>query len=282
MGRIAVGVDGSRHGSAALRWAAAEARAHGHALQAITISPPDWLPDPSRTAGLQAAKRVQVAALARLEAELGPDHGLEITETRDVGIAADRILHRAKGADLLVVGSRGFGRLRGALLGSVSRQVVTHADLPVAVVRGDDHRVDRIVVGVDGSIQADTALQWAHGEARVHGAVLEAVLVQLAIGDVVGTPWLPPGVSPDHFAARTSARERLHEAIDRAAHGDPGVVRTVREGAIAHELIEAAEDADLLVVGRRGLGGFDRLLLGSVSARCLTHAPCPVVIVPDA
>jgi nucleotide-binding universal stress UspA family protein len=75
------------------------------------------------------------------------------------------------------------------------------------------------------------------------------------------------------------ALERALEEADGSA-GDVEVETVVREGAPAATLLEEAQDAELLVVGSRGLGGFRGLLLGSVGQQCAHHAPCPVVIVP--
>jgi nucleotide-binding universal stress UspA family protein len=78
--------------------------------------------------------------------------------------------------------------------------------------------------------------------------------------------------------ARRTLERALADAGDRTAGVD--VEPVVREGAPARVLLEEADDADLLVVGSRGLGGFRGLLLGSVSQQCSHHAPCPVVVVP--
>jgi len=83
-------------------------------------------------------------------------------------------------------------------------------------------------------------------------------------------------------AEREDASELLERVIaEVATEGDRDVEisRSVVEGSAASALVAAAESADLLVIGSRGLGGFRGLLLGSVSQQCAHHASCPVVIV---
>lgn len=141
-----------------------------------------------------------------------------------------------------------------------------------------------IVVGIDGSKGAQRALEWALSEARLRGADLRVVhahrvpelptYVQGRAGGYVGAP-------PEQVQA--VAKRVIEEAL-RAA-GDTGGVPVERVpvvgGEAATSLIDASKGADLLVVGSRGLGGFTGLLLGSVSQQCVTHAHCPVVVVPD-
>lgn len=127
-----------------------------------------------------------------------------------------------------------------------------------------------IAVGVDGSEGATRALDWAAAEAGRTGAELTIVGAWSYGGHLGSVP------APDDEAHRV-----VQEAHVRAAEHFPRVsVRDiVREGTPAYVLIEAGRDADLLVVGSRGLGGFRGLLLGSVGQHCLTHAACSVVVV---
>ena len=137
----------------------------------------------------------------------------------------------------------------------------------------------RIVVGVDSSDGARHALEWAVAEARLRGATVEAVHVW-HLPFVLSTPL---GDLPiDRGDLEKSAQAELDgvvEAVDASGLSEP-VARTVAVGNPAGVLVETARDADLLVVGSRGHGGFSGLLLGSVSQQVTHHAPCPVVIVP--
>ena len=130
--------------------------------------------------------------------------------------------------------------------------------------------IHRVVVGIDGSEGSTRALEWAAAEADLTGAVLEA---HASYG---------PGyvfVSPQEV--QRAMQQVINEAADRVATVAPGVSfkGVIHEGSAAKVLIDASTEADLLVVGSRGRGGFTGLLLGSVSQQCSAHAHCPVVIV---
>ncbi|NKX56246.1 universal stress protein [Arthrobacter mobilis] len=137
-----------------------------------------------------------------------------------------------------------------------------------------DQGRQRIVVGVDGSDLSVAALRHAKLLADALGCVVEAVTAwhhQVAAGTVAPVRW-----NPAEDAGRV-----LADTLERAYGGQPpaelqsGTV----QGQPAGELIEAARNARMLVLGSRGQGGFAGLLLGSVSAACVAHAPCPVLIV---
>jgi nucleotide-binding universal stress UspA family protein len=139
-----------------------------------------------------------------------------------------------------------------------------------------------IVVGVDGSEGATHALGWAATEARLRGVPLTILLAwQWPTALYVGVSWA--GVTPELFDDfEKIAQEQIDQACTAIAPSLEGVevTRKVVEGGPAEALIEAAADADLLVVGTRGHGGFVGLMLGSVSQQCAHHSPCPIVIVP--
>ena len=135
----------------------------------------------------------------------------------------------------------------------------------------------RIVVGVDGSAPSAQALRWGAALAKLTGQEVHAV-----------SAWMPPtayGWGPilDDTDWEENAREVLAEAVKEAL--DDADAALVRQHAVrghpAQVLLEAARDADLLVVGNRGRGGFTGLLLGSVSRHVSAHAPCPVLVVHE-
>lgn len=135
--RIVVGVDGSEPSKSALRWAIAQARLTGGSVDAVIAwrfpSTYGWAPYPDGLPDLEGmAKRTLIAALAEVSG-LEPDVLVRPIVTE--GNAAGALLDAAKGADLLVVGSRGHGGFASALLGSVSMQCVLHAHCPVLVFR---------------------------------------------------------------------------------------------------------------------------------------------------
>jgi nucleotide-binding universal stress UspA family protein len=139
---------------------------------------------------------------------------------------------------------------------------------------------DRIVVGVDGSETAELAVRWAAAEARERGATLELVAAWEVPTNAYGFGFAP--ITEDVVKGlMKGADENIGKALDEVRNeaGDIEVMTTIREGQAAGVLLDESKDADLLVVGSRGMGGFRELLLGSVSQQCAHHATCPVVIV---
>ena len=132
----------------------------------------------------------------------------------------------------------------------------------------------RIVVGVDGFESSKIALRWAIHQAKLTGAAVEAVT---AWHVPAGTGWVPATDTPDY---QEDAFTVLAEAITEMCAIDPDVQVCPRvvEGRAGQVLVDAAEGADLLVVGSRGHGGLAEALLGSVGHYCVHHAPCPVLI----
>jgi nucleotide-binding universal stress UspA family protein len=141
-----------------------------------------------------------------------------------------------------------------------------------------------ITVGVDGSHHAQPALDWAAKEAGIR----HAPLTVLTVHEVASNHWTGnPVILPEDEAQRDKAQELAEAAAAKTteALGDakPSSV-TVRavSGLAAKELINASQDADLVVVGARGGGGFATLVLGSVSTQVVHHSACPVVVVRSA
>jgi nucleotide-binding universal stress UspA family protein len=138
----------------------------------------------------------------------------------------------------------------------------------------------RIVVGVDGSPSSLEALRWAARAARLAGGTVDAVTAWEYPAGVGGFGW-SPGAAFEGSDMASTAENTLNEAVDTVMpqEGDVAIRRLVREGYPARVLMDVADDADLLVLGCRGHGGFAGLLLGSVSAHCVHHAPCPVLVI---
>jgi len=134
----------------------------------------------------------------------------------------------------------------------------------------------RIVVGVDGSEGSKHALRWAARQAEYTGAVLEAINAW----DYPATyGWVP--VPPEDYALAEFAEKSLNEAINDVFGSDipKRLERKVVQGHPAEILVEASKNAELLVVGSRGYGGFTDALLGSVSTYAVHHAHGPVTVI---
>ena len=138
-----------------------------------------------------------------------------------------------------------------------------------------------IIVGVDGSGYSQHALEWAVTEAAIRHAPLTVITVYQAAAGY----WGSRISSPDDPAPAERARQATHEAVGKALAGlgdsrPASVTIQAVSGNPAEELLATARDADMIVVGTRGAGGFARLLLGSVSTYLTHHAQCPVVVIP--
>ena len=283
MRSIVVGVDESPGAAQALRWAADERRWHDCSLTAVLCwnfldqhqPEPDVPFDPAY--GDDAARRTLDALVERV---LGDEaHHVERRTVNDH--AARGLLESAADAYLLVVGARGLSAIRQVIVGSVSRQILHHSTIPVAIVHvhpdepARDHR--RVIVGVDGSDSSQRALAWALEEARRREAPLTVVHA-----------WSPPyvgGLVAPAFDADTYERaghavvDTVLSATDTAGLAFP-LERRVVCGPAGPTILDVAADASLIVVGARGRGGFKGLLLGSVSHHVTHHATCPVVVIP--
>jgi nucleotide-binding universal stress UspA family protein len=143
-------------------------------------------------------------------------------------------------------------------------------------------RTHRIVVGVDGSQGSKTALKWAMNQAHMTGATIEAITTwqdPAQLGTAYG--WTSDAFEGDTYATTMvkALDDTIAEVTAQMTH-PVTVLAHVVEGHPAEALLHAAAGAELLVVGSRGHGTFAGILLGSVSQRCVQHAPCPVIVVP--
>lgn len=279
---VVVGIDGSEGAAAALRWAHHEAQLRDLKLTAVMAwsyldqhhpgGGHDFTPDYGQD---QAGAALDAAVQETLGADAGSVRANAVCD-----LAARALIEASAGAELLVVGARGLGGFKGLLLGSISQQCLHHARCPVAVIRHDAAAppvpTNRIVVGVDGSPSSQGALRWAAEEARLRQADL-----------VVVHAWQMPytGVYPyvgdayDTAVFQRAADETVDQVLaDIDVPEEVSVTRKVVYEPPAKAILDAATDADLVVVGARGLGGFAGMLLGSVSQHVAHHATCPVVV----
>jgi len=137
-----------------------------------------------------------------------------------------------------------------------------------------------IVVGVDGSGHSRAALERAATEAAAHGMPLTVLVVHQAVRDVYGSPSHYPEDATNTAKAKDAAQAETDQVVAALNAKPASVTVTSVHGLPADELVKASEGADMVVLGRRGMGGFARLLMGSVSSQVAQHAACPVLIVP--
>jgi len=275
---IVVGVDGSEDSERALRWAVAEGQARDVCVRAVLVwasaGPPRSESRPPPPTSPEHPRWVAERMLERVVEKVRADMPVaRIDERAMFGPPVSTLLAAAADAEMLVLGAKGMTSGRRTLAGSVSLACTHRATVPVVVVHpspsGNGADVDRpgpppeIVVGIDGSSASIDALRWAVAEATQRRAPLRIVHVS------------PAQASPSPAAVLNLTAVRAE--ID----GRPTLETTsdVRFGHVADQLIEAAASAQLLVVGARGGGGFDGLLLGSISSQCVMYAPCPVAVI---
>lgn len=138
-----------------------------------------------------------------------------------------------------------------------------------------------IIVGVDGSGHSQRALEWAAKEAALRHSALNVVVVHQLIRGYSGRPIEFGGEEEIATKAGEEAKAETDRAVAALGDSRPESVNVqVRSGIPAEELLDAAKDADMIVLGSRGTGGFAQLMMGSVSAQVAHHAKCPVVIIP--
>lgn len=140
----------------------------------------------------------------------------------------------------------------------------------------------RIVVGVDGSTPSIEAMRWAVGQARLSGGTVDAVMAwEFATGPGGINLAAASGLNDIDYA-ELAAKALSAAVADVSPPPGVRVNQCVVEGNASEVMLGAAQNADLLVIGHSGHGGFASALMGSVSIRCLHHAGCPVVVVRGA
>lgn len=269
---IVVGYDGSPDSDLALHWAAWEAHDRGVRLTICHAWAPEYLALNIEPPLYELEKRRGQEILERGVRYAEPFVGPSGVGTLLASGSAARVLcERSAAADMVVVGSRGHGRLAGLLLGSVAWQLAQHGQCRIVVVRGQTRSPNGgpapVVAGVDVSAPSQAALEFAAEEAALRGVPLVAVC---ALAD---TPQSVDG-------ARQMAEEFTH-LLTRWEKDHPGVsvVRQITNRSPRAALLDAAADAQLLVLGSRGRGAIPGTTVGSVTSAILHRATCPIGII---
>lgn len=286
--RLVVAVDGSDSSDAAIRWAAEEAAMRKVSLTLLHVVLPrvpvrglgrSMVAFPMDGGEMQRKEGQAVLESGRrvVDGALAPGESVHVDTELIFAAPVPTLIDVTKDAQMIVVGCRGRGAWHRGLLGSVSTALVHHAHCPVAVIHDADdsrsHLPGPVVVGVDGSPESEAATAIAFDEASWRGVDLVAVHA-----------WIdndPSGYSrlawPDFQAtAQETLAERLAGWCDR--YPDVVVHRRAVFDQPARHLLEAAESAQLVVIGSHGRGGFAGMLLGSVGSTLVHAARTPVIV----
>jgi nucleotide-binding universal stress UspA family protein len=289
--RILLATDGSKDAAGAtsfLRELPLLASSKLRVMTAVSFPTFAFEPPPVRefkSSVLEDARRVVDEARATLA-----PRGFDIETDVVIGSPRDEIprIAREWNADLVVLGARGLGRIKRFLLGSVSLAVARHVSCPVLVVKGRPRKLGSVLVGMDGSEDSFQALRFLLSLPLARQTKLRL----LSVVEPIRYPASAPGAVRGHLLRmlkeiESERRGQLEGVLEKAASELGGsltrVTRSTPTGDPADVIVAAAtaHDADLVVVGARGLGGMTRLLLGSVSEKVLRYARCPVLIVKE-
>lgn len=282
---IAAAVDGSDEALAAVRWAAAESVRTHAALTIVSVVEPFVAPIGQNVEGWVEAE--QFVDVRRELAQGAVDVALDLAAELAPGVSIDGEVIDGKPAlvlrelssrvRMMVVGRRGLGGVAGLLLGSVSGDIAAHGNCPVAVVGAQAPESGPVVVGVDGSPMSTQAIAQAFGQADARGTSVVAVHTYGGFG---GDALYGQG---EEVLRRLNdeAAESLGSQLAgyREDYPDVEVGSVIAAGEAAAAIVSAAGDAQLIVIGSRGRGGFRGLLLGSTGQAVLHVAPCPVLVV---
>lgn len=278
---IIIGVDGSEQSRVALAWGLKRATERGAAVELLHVADDSFLSE--SVAFLSEAQKASEEML-EAEREYSRSLGFEgpMSGTAVVGHPIVEVEVASKRADLLVLGAHAGSKWSGSFFGTRAVKIAAVAHCPVAVIPATDGAKPTrgVVVGVDGSEAANTAIEYAAAEASRRGVPLTAVYA-----------WMPPLTPGLEYLWSEELIESQRIAAEEAiAIGTSGLTGRYPDLTIHREIVQSApvsallsmgEDAELLVVGSRGRGAISRMLLGSVSHGVLQSLPCPVIVTRD-
>lgn len=285
---LVVGVDGSPSSMAAVEWAARDAEMRNvplsviHVVAPIVVGIPAAIP-PDYSQMQEEAARTIIEQAHGVAIAAAPSHAGEISTEILHAQPVPAMVELSGRALMVVVGCRGQGAVGQALMGSVSAGIVHHAHCPVAIIH--QHSPESlpapdapVVVGIDGSPASAEATGIAFDEASRRGVGLVALHAWSDMGPIefASVDWAPIEWRNIKDAEEEVLAERLSGWQER--YPDVGVHKIVICDQPGRRLLEQAEQAQLVVLGSHGRGGFAGMLLGSVCSAVVHNAGVPVII----
>jgi nucleotide-binding universal stress UspA family protein len=289
--KVLVATDGSKYGRWALNWVARLPFVKRPSVMALHVidSAKLWLPFRTRL----EVQRIEAhsARTLRMATQQLASLNLKGKACKEQGAVAPTILKRSPKRDgLLVVGSKGLNALDRFLLGSVSTKLIEYAPCPVLVVKVEATPLRRIALATDGSAASAKALAFVLGKFRpdrsigeggnapIHVSVIR-VIARRPLAPVtfkMTAPWIKSEKKMKDEAGKLLEQD-MRKLIEAGFSAEP----LCQIGNPAEEIMKVAskQQADLIVMGAKGLGAVDRFVLGSVSTRVVQHANCTVLVV---
>ncbi|WP_125262850.1 universal stress protein [Streptomyces alboflavus] len=290
---IVVGLDGSRESVCAAHWAAREAARRGLPLRLVHAG--EGMPKDSETVSLPELKVPQCRARTILDGAVDQVRAqcpsVRLTAELIGRLPVPALVAEAESAELLVLGSQGFGGLGGLLAGSVATAVVTRVRTPVVLVREGFAAVDEhvpngdgqasvgnpyrpVAVALDLAHDCDSLLDFAFEAARNRAAPLHAVYAWRL-------PHTRTGTDEGDMPARSDAEWALDSMLDpwRDKYPDVTVHAEAEHTRPVHAVLRAAEHAGLLVLGREIRRGAVGGRTGHVTRMAIQHVSCPIAVV---
>ncbi|NJP88717.1 universal stress protein [Nonomuraea sp. FMUSA5-5] len=276
---VVVGYEDSPSAREALRWGAAEAGGRGLPLTVCHAWDWPYHEWPGELVPLELVRRPARRLVGAAVAWVGRHHpDVRVITLTDRGSPSVLLAEVSADAAMIVLGTRGYGEVRGLAAGSVTGHVTARARCPVIVMRGSAERGSperdpgEVLVGFDGSPSSRAALAFGAERARRLGVPVRALIAR--------REW---DRGADTQELRVQVRGLAWDELDHWLRACPELRAEVEavDEPVRRALLRAARTAGLLVVGTRGLGELRGLLHGSVSQAMVHHAPCPVAVVPE-
>jgi nucleotide-binding universal stress UspA family protein len=285
-GTIIVGVDGSEQSRRALTWAVEQASAEHrtvtlvHAINDVALAYPDALiaiPPEARdalsTAGHELLNQAH-AEVERLAPELVVHEVFRLQDPREV------LLELSRDAHMVVVGSRGRGKVRSLLLGSVGVALVRHAECPVVVHRPGNLGTVRngVLVGADSSPESLVVLDFAYQQASLRHLPLTVLHCYRDVQAAAYGGYVMPAQVIDVESERLGLAESMAGFAEK--YPDVHVHTEITNDAPHVAMVKLGERMNLVVIGSHRAGRVVQMLFGMVSVSVVEHANCPVAVLP--